>query len=196
MKGGDWVKRERTYDSAVELFAMRCKEFNLNPLEKGVIISHKEGCEMGIASNHGDPEHLWNQLNTGYTMDGFRKDVAEKMGNVQPAPAPSPSTDSDQVIFIKAVQSACGAKVDGIAGNETISKTVTLSRRCNTRHAVVKAVQSYLNYLGYDCGSVDGIFGAKTAAAVARYQKANDCVCDGIITARNKTWKKLLGMAA
>lgn len=25
----------------------------------------------GIASNHGDPEHLWNGLGMGYTLDGF-----------------------------------------------------------------------------------------------------------------------------
>ena len=44
----------RTYNSAVELFAMLCKEYNLDPLADGVILSHKEGCARGIASNHGD----------------------------------------------------------------------------------------------------------------------------------------------
>ncbi len=71
---------KRTYESAVELFAMLCKEYGLDPLKDGVIISHKEGCARGIASNHGDPEHLWNQLGTGYTMDGFRKAVKAAMG--------------------------------------------------------------------------------------------------------------------
>lgn len=66
---------KRTYDTAVELFAYLCKEYGLNPLGDGVIVSHKEGCARGIATNHGDPEHLWNGLNMGYTMDGFRKDV-------------------------------------------------------------------------------------------------------------------------
>lgn len=70
----------RTYNSAVELFAMLCKEYNLDPLADGVIISHKEGCARGIASNHGDPEHLWNQLGTGYTMNGFRAAVKAAMG--------------------------------------------------------------------------------------------------------------------
>ena len=55
----------RTYNTAVELFAMLCKQFGLDPLKDGVILSHKEGCARGIASNHGDPEHLWNQLGTG-----------------------------------------------------------------------------------------------------------------------------------
>ena len=66
---------KRTYEGAVELFAMLCKEYNLNPTADGVIISHAEGHKRGIASNHGDPEHLWRQLEMGYTMDGFRNDV-------------------------------------------------------------------------------------------------------------------------
>ena len=53
---------KRTYEAAVELFAMLCKQYGLDPLADGVIISHKEGHARGIASNHGDPEHLWSQL--------------------------------------------------------------------------------------------------------------------------------------
>ena len=70
---------KKTYESAVELFAYLCNEYGLNPLADGVIVSHKEGYKRGIASNHGDPEHLWSQLGTGYTMDKFRKDVKDKM---------------------------------------------------------------------------------------------------------------------
>lgn len=71
---------ERTYGAAVELFAMLCKKYGLDPLADGVIISHREGHGMGIASNHGDPEHLWTQLGMGYTMDSFRKAVKAAMG--------------------------------------------------------------------------------------------------------------------
>ena len=70
---------ERTYNSAVELFAYLCKEFDLNPLEEGVILSHSEGYKKGLASNHGDPEHLWKGLKLPYTMDGFRQDVKSAM---------------------------------------------------------------------------------------------------------------------
>ena len=70
---------KRTYEAAVELFAMLCKEYDLNPTADGVIVSHAEGHKRGIASNHGDPEHLWRQLGMGYTMDGFRKDVKATM---------------------------------------------------------------------------------------------------------------------
>ncbi len=67
------------YNSAVELFAYLCDKYALDPLADGIIVSHKEGHDRGIASNHGDPEHLWKGLNLSYTMDGFRKDVKEKM---------------------------------------------------------------------------------------------------------------------
>lgn len=70
----------RTYKAAAELFAMLCKQFGLDPMKDGVIVSHKEGHARGIASNHGDPEHLWNQLGLPYTMDGFRKAVKAAMG--------------------------------------------------------------------------------------------------------------------
>ncbi len=66
---------KRTYEAAVELFAMLCKQYDLDPLADGVIVSHREGYKRGIASNHGDPEHLWSQLGMGYTMDTFRKAV-------------------------------------------------------------------------------------------------------------------------
>jgi hypothetical protein len=70
---------ERTYKSAVELFAHLCTEFSLNPLAEGVILSHSEGYAKGVTSNHADPEHLWKGLKLPYTMDGFRRDVKAAM---------------------------------------------------------------------------------------------------------------------
>lgn len=82
----------RTYNAAVELFAFLCKELNLDPLADGVIISHSEGYKRGVASNHGDPEHLWKGLNLGYTMDGFRKAVAAAMSPQEEKPAETTKT--------------------------------------------------------------------------------------------------------
>lgn len=66
-----------TYKYAVELSAYLCKQYHLDPLADGVIISHSEGCKRGIASNHGDVEHLWSKF--GLTMEQFRKDIKETM---------------------------------------------------------------------------------------------------------------------
>jgi hypothetical protein len=82
---------EGTYKTAVELFAYLCKEYNLDPMVD--IISHKEGYTKGLASDHGDPEHLWKQLQTGYTMDTFRKAVKEAMGGVSTAEPDTPEVE-------------------------------------------------------------------------------------------------------
>lgn len=73
----------RTYKAAVELFAYLCDMYSLNPLGDGVIVSHCEGHKRGIASNHGDPEHIWKKY--GLTMDGFRKDVKAAMSKTEKA---------------------------------------------------------------------------------------------------------------
>ena len=66
-----------TYKYAVELFAHLCQQYHLDPLADGVVISHSEGCKRGIASNHGDVEHLWSKF--GISMGQFRKDIKAAM---------------------------------------------------------------------------------------------------------------------
>lgn len=68
---------ERTTANAVELFARLCRFHGLDPLLD--IISHAEGYALGIATNHGDPDHMWRQLGMDYSMDHFRADVAARM---------------------------------------------------------------------------------------------------------------------
>lgn len=114
--------------------------------------------------------------------------------NISPTVPTTPTTTYTHTQFIKDIQSAIGAKVDGIAGKETLSKTVTVSKIKNNRHAVVKPIQKYLNTLGYNCGTEDGIAGVKFDTAIKAYQKANGCIADGEITACKTTWRKLLGM--
>lgn len=97
----------RTYESAVQLFAELCEQFRLDPLADGVILSHEEGHRRGIASNHGDPVHLWNQLNMGYTMDGFRKAIKAAMGSPVASPytqiAGTAQATADQMrVYVKA----------------------------------------------------------------------------------------------
>lgn len=72
-----------TYRAAVALFAALCETYGLDPLADGVIIGHAEGHRRGVASNHADPEYLWQQYGMGYTMDGFRAAVAEAMAGAR-----------------------------------------------------------------------------------------------------------------
>ena len=109
---------KRTYEAAVELFAYLCKKYSLNPLADGVIISHREGHSRGIASNHGDPEHLWTQLGMGYTMDGFRRAVKAAMGGA------SSGTDGYTKIMGNAVATAEQMKAYLKAKNPSVAQSV------------------------------------------------------------------------
>lgn len=98
--------------------------------------------------------------------------------------------------FVKDVQKACGAAVDGIPGEETLGKTVTISATFNPTHAAVKPVQKRLAILGYDeVGTADGIAGPKFTSALAHFQKDNGCTPTGLAEEWGKTWQKLLAMA-
>lgn len=68
---------QSVYREAVELTAMLCREYGLDPLADGVVICHAEGCKRGIASNHGDVLHWFPRH--GKNMDDFRSDVARTM---------------------------------------------------------------------------------------------------------------------
>ena len=106
---------------------------------------------------------------------------------------------------VTAFQKANGLGVDGIVGKLTWGKlygvspampveTTTVVGRpmvsYGSRGDAVRKLQELLNALGYDCGSVDGIFGSKTKAAVLAFQKANGLGADGIVGPL--TWGKLV----
>ena len=103
---------------------------------------------------------------------------------------------------VTAFQKANGLGVDGIVGKLTWAKlydatpvnvtpvTTQPMLRTGSRGDAVRKLQELLNAKGYTCGSVDGIFGSKTYAAVLAFQKANGLAADGIVG--SLTWGKLV----
>lgn len=106
---------------------------------------------------------------------------------------------------VTAFQKANSLGVDGIVGKLTWGKlygvspampveTTTVVGRpmvsYGSRGDAVRKLQELLNAKGYTCGSVDGIFGSKTYAAVLAFQKANGLAADGIVG--SLTWGKLV----
>lgn len=100
------------------------------------------------------------------------------------------------------MQKATGSHADGIAGDQTIGNTVTVSKSSHKYHAAVTPLERRLKVLGYYTGEIEAdkgeppCFGKGMEAAVKLYQKnilgyKNP---DGVVTAKNKTWKSLLGM--
>ena len=153
-----------TYMSAVELFAYLCLRFNLNPLED--IYSHNEAHDdHGLASDHSDPEHYWDQLGTGYTMDGFRKDVANAMNGEVTVTVTEQMKEEEEMY-------------------------PTLKR--GARGKDVMLLQKLLEATGYPCGraGIDGDFGAGTEAAVEKFQTEYSLTPDKIVGP--DTWTALV----
>lgn len=190
--------------SAVEAVNVLGCDFNQNQFDALVSFTYNCGagnlrtlCRNRTIEEIGEKIVLYNKAG-GKVLKGLVRRRTEEQALYKKGVVTSvPDTNEEypRKEFIRDVQSACGAKVDGIAGSETLSKAVTISKKRNNRHEVVEAVQKYLNANGYPCGSADGIFGSKTEIAVKEYQADNSCIVDGEITTKNKTWKKLLGLA-
>lgn len=104
--------------------------------------------------------------------------------------------------FVRGVQAATGSEVDGVAGDETIENTITVSKTVNRNHPVVTALERRLKVLGYYSGEIEAdqgkvpCFGSGLEKAVNRYQKEvlGYQNLDGEVTAKGKMWKSLLGM--
>ena len=147
------------YREAAELTAMLCGLYGLDPMADGVVIDHREACERGIASNHGDVSHWFPRH--GKQMEDFRRDVAALVGSAVPQ-LPLTGETKPQ-------------------GKETryVLTLRTLKQGCKGED--VKALQILLIGRGYSCGSagVDGSFGPATDSAVRAYQKNRGLTVDG-----------------
>lgn len=108
--------------------------------------------------------------------------------------------------LIKSLQTALNKeyeaklKVDGMPGPKTLAATPTLSIATrNKKPKTVEALQDLLIYFGYSCGKSgsDGDFYKATKEAVEKFQEKKVKLKnpDGVVTAEQKTWKKLLKLS-
>ena len=159
------------------------------------LVAAINGTRLTIIEGNKNESVSYRSINAnGKYIRGYcLPDYASKAS--KPVEIVSTSTYS-KTAFVRDIQKAFGATVDGIAGPETLNSTITLSAILNRKHEAIRAVQRRLATLGYtSVGKVDGIAGVKFTKAVKEFQKNNGCEVDGEITARGKTWKKLLGLA-
>lgn len=106
----------KVYQEAVELTAMLCKTYNLNPLADGVVICHSEGYQRGVASNHADVMHWFPKF--GKSMDTFRADVSKAMTPAQVKPQPPVSGKTYTVVkgdTLSKIAQKYGTTVDTLA---------------------------------------------------------------------------------
>ena len=70
------------------------------------------------------------------------------------------------------------------SGSKTVYSTATVP---GASSYYVRLLQACLNYLGYNSGSADGIYGTKTKSAIKSFQRNNGLTVDGI--AGEMTWR-------
>lgn len=83
-------------------------------------------------------------------------------------------------LYAAAEIAAAGKPEPGKPDSDKPVESVVFNLRRGSRGSEVTKLQTSLNALGYDCGIADGIFGAKTEAAVRAFQQANALKVDGI----------------
>lgn len=100
--------------------------------------------------------------------------------------------------FIRECQMCLKAGIDGKAGSQTLSKTVTINptKRINTKHNVVLPIQKLMQQKGYYTGTLDRSAGPLFRSAINSYQMQilRYTKGDGEITAKGKMWKSILNM--
>lgn len=179
-KNGRYDVSEKTLENAIALTRDLMKKYNISINN---VIRHFDVTGKSCPAYYVDNAQ-WNKVKTMIVNNTISSSASTT----------NTSSTYTRTQFIKDVQSAIGASVDGKVGNETLSKLVTVSKKKNNRHAVVKPLQRYLNALSYNCGTVDGVAGTKFDNAAKAWAKANGCVADGEFTKGGKSWKRILGV--
>lgn len=94
--------------------------------------------------------------------------------------APKPST------IIKTLKPVPPKKVDPVKFSQ---RCTSQTLRRGSRGVCVSSIQRRLNSLGFDCGTPDGVFGAKTDKAVKNFQSYRKLLSDGVVG--KQTWSEL-----
>ena len=141
-----------TYKNAVELFAYLAQKHGFDPSNSNVVMSHSEGHRKGIASNHGDVEHLWRHF--GLTMDKFRSDVKTMMAGG--------TIDVDITEPVK-------PPVEPSTPPQTSSNVIATYRVRTKAHGWLPEVTEYKDYAGWQDSPVTDV-AIKVSAGSVKYR--------------------------
>jgi len=165
----------KVIEVAEEYCAYLCQKFGWTAAD---ITSHAEAHKAGLASNHGDPISWMKHF--GDSMDKFRGRVAVHL-NGQISHSEGLSKDPTENTT-QAEKPILGSASKEVYDMRTLSK--------GSRGTQVRVLQWLLTDSRYNCGTMDGIFGGKTQAAVKAFQMDNGLAADGIVG--KMTWAVLL----
>lgn len=194
-KGGydaDWPVSDKAYNSLIELVVDICKRNNIKKL-----LWKDDQSLIGQVDKQNMTLHMWfkNKDCPGKYLHSHMGDIADKVNaKLGVKSSYKVTSKSNNKYSLNDFRKDVMKVLDVSDVNVAFKKTPTISAKTNRRHKLVKYIQKYLKDKGYSIGEIDGIAGSKFTDSVKNYQLKNDCVADGIISAHNKTWKKLLGV--
>lgn len=131
---------KKVYNEAVELTAYLCRRYGLNP--NGTVTMN--GVKIPVILCHADSYNLGFGTAHSDVMHWFKKH-GKTMNQFR-------------------------ADVSKLLGGGKVSTSTSSTLKLGSSGSAVKTLQTNLNLLGYNCGSVDGSFGAKTETAVKKFQ--------------------------
>ena len=125
-----------------------------------------------VASQIGafsDLENAKKACKEGYSVYNSRGALVYSKPVVTPTKPKADITGLQKILNI----GGAGLVVDGILGPKTLAAVKKYTVRQGDTGNLIKWVQARLNQLGYSCGTADGIAGALTMSAIARFQSDN-----------------------
>lgn len=93
-------------------------------------------------------------------------------------------TTALKVICVALILAVVAVPIIAFGGTDASETEESAVLKVGSSGSQVKTLQTKLNNWGYDAGTADGIFGSKTQAAVKRFQQKNGLVVDGIVGAK------------
>lgn len=183
------------YDISTDFSSIEVGEYLWMNGHAGIYVGNGLSVECTPAWTNNVQFTACNRDKAGYNRRNWTKHgklpYIKYIATEQKPVAPVESYTYDK--FMKEIQSILKVPVTGVGNEATLNATVTLSATINKTHPLVKPVQKYLYSLGYtEIGDADGEAGPLFDTAVKNYQYKMLGYKDGEITAKEKTWQKLI----
>lgn len=142
--------------------------YRSNWLQQGVIQDMPDVVCCVFQYNRGKYQHTGLHIGGGVIIHCAYNDAGVQYGNI-----------SDTAWTHYAIPAGLYSAAE-IAAAGKAADNVVFTLRSGSKGDEVKKLQNALNAQGYDCGAADGIFGAKTEAAVRNFQSDHSLTVDGI----------------
>lgn len=175
---------------------------SLRMVHTGTYLPFLGAFHMASSARNAVIEDLKNRGWTHWGYADFISDYDTYSFKPEPTPEPEPVyrkyTQYDFITDVCKILKVNSAK-------DAFERTITISKTTNNKHTLVTPLERYMKALEYYSGTIEAdkgkipSFGSGMEAAIKKYQKeivkAKEKNQDGIVSKKQATWKKLLGLS-